>query len=130
VWPDQRERLQRIKAAIDVAKQYKPFIDRDSADTWIERQLSRERDRATVVFHSITWQYLGDAVQTRFVHALEEAGSRATTEKPLIWARMEPAGPVADVRVTVWNGGASPLNFRLCEVGYHGQNMNWLGETL
>jgi hypothetical protein len=130
VWPDQRERFQRIKAAIDIAKQYKPFIDRDSADTWIERQLSRERDRATVVFHSITWQYLGDAVQTRFVHALEEAGSRATTEKPLIWARMEPAGPVADVRVTVWNGGTTPLNFRLCEVGYHGQNMNWLGETL
>jgi hypothetical protein len=130
VWPDQRERLQRIQAAIDIAKQHKPFIDRESADTWIERQLSRERDRATLVFHSITWQYLGETVQKRFVGALEEAGLRATLDKPLIWARMEPAGPVADVRVTVWNGGTAPLNFRLCEVGYHGQNMNWLGEQI
>ena len=130
VWPDQRERLQRLRYAIDIAKKYKPFIDRESADTWIKRQLTRERDRATVVFHSITWQYLGEAVQKEFVAALEDAGTRATYDKPLIWARMEPAGPIADVRVTVWNGNESPTNYRLCEVGYHGQHMNWLGEIL
>jgi hypothetical protein len=130
VWPDQRERLQRLRAAIEIAKQHKPFIDRESADTWIQRQLTRERDRATVVFHSITWQYLGRDVQKHFVSSLEEAGAKATAEKPLIWARMEPAGPVADVRATVWNGSAGPMNFRLCELSYHGQNMNWIGEQI
>ena len=130
VWPDQRERLQRLRAAIDIAKQHKPLIDRESADTWIQRQLTRERDRGTVVFHSITWQYLGRDVQKQFVSSLEEAGAKATAEKPLIWARMEPAGPVADVRATVWNGSAEPMNFRLCEVSYHGQNMNWIGEQI
>lgn len=129
-WPDQRERLQRLRAAIDIAKKHKPLIDRESADTWIHRQLSRERDRATVVFHSITWQYLGREVQKKFVSALEEAGLNATAEKPLIWARMEPAGPVADVQVTVWNGSSTPLNYRLCEVGYHGQHMQWFGSEL
>ena len=103
-WPDQHERLQRLRTAIDIAKRHKPFIDRDSADTWIHRQLSRQRDRATVVFHSITWQYLGREVQKKFVSALEEAAMNATAEKPLIWARMEPAGPVADVQVTLWTG--------------------------
>ncbi len=130
VWPDQRERLQRLRAAIEIAKQHKPFIDRESADTWIQRQLTRERDRATVVFHSITWQYLGRDVQKQFVSSLEEAGAKATAEKPLIWARMEPAGPVADVRAAVWNGSAEPMNFRLCELSYHGQNMNWIGEQI
>jgi hypothetical protein len=130
IWPDQRERLQRLRAAIDIAKQHKPLIDRESADTWIQRQLTRERDRATVVFHSITWQYLGRDVQKQFVSSLEKAGAKATVEKPLIWARMEPAGPVADVRATVWNGSTEPLNFRLCEVSYHGQNMNWIGEQI
>lgn len=130
VWPDQRDRLARLRAAIDIAKLHKPLLDRESADTWIERQLTRERDRATMVFHSITWQYLGTDVRQRFMSALEHAGKSATRTTPLIWARMEPAGAVADVRVTVWNGAETPRQFRLCEIGYHGKNMNWLGEEL
>jgi hypothetical protein len=39
---------------------------------------------------------------------------------------MEPSGPVADVRVTVWNGKKKPTEYRLAEVGYHGQNFTWL----
>lgn len=130
VWPDQKDRLQRLRSAIEIAKQHKPVVDPESADTWLERQLSRERDRATMVFHSITWQYLGESVQKKMVSILNNAGAHATREKPLIWARMEPAGPVADVRATVWTGGVAPLQFRLCEVGYHGQNMTWIGEQI
>ena len=130
VWPDQKERLHRLRSAIEIAQKHKPLIERESADMWIERQLSRERDRATMVFHSITWQYLGDSVQKRFVTALNNAGEAATSDRPLIWARMEPAGPVADVRATVWNGEDTPLQFRLCEVSYHGQNMKWIGEQI
>lgn len=130
VWPDQRDRFQRLRVAIDIAKRNKPLIDKDSADSWMERQLSRDRERATVVFHSITWQYLGEAVQKRFVEALETAGHTATPEKPLIWARMEPAGAVADVRVTVWSGGSQKRNFHLCDIGYHGQQMLWVGTEL
>jgi hypothetical protein len=64
-------------------------------------------------------------VQRRFRQALEDASITATPEKPLIWARMEPAGKVADVRVTMWRGG-DPEEFLLAEIGYHGQEMNWL----
>lgn len=125
VWPDQKARLQRIRAAIEIAKQHKPLVDNESADTWIERQLRTRRERATVVFHSIVWQYLGPDVQRRFRQALEDAAITATPEKPLIWARMEPAGKVADVRVTMWRGD-EPEEYRLAEIGYHGQDMNWL----
>ena len=125
VWPDQKTRLQRIRAAIEIAKEHKPIVDTESADTWIERQLRAHRDKATVVFHSIVWQYLGPDVQRRFRQALEDASITATPEKPLIWARMEPAGKVADVRVTMWRGG-DPEEFLLAEIGYHGQEMNWL----
>jgi hypothetical protein len=38
---------------------------------------------------------------------------------------MEPAGKVADVRVTMWRGGDAE-EFLLAEIGYHGQDMNWL----
>lgn len=125
VWPDQKERLQRLRAAIDIAKSHPIIVDEESADTWLERQLSRGRERATVVFHSITWQYLGDSVQNSIRNTLQDVGSRATENSPLVWARMEPSGPVADVRVTMWRGGSEPEEFRLAEVSYHGQNMHW-----
>lgn len=128
VWPDQKERFTRLKAGIDIAKQFPPVIDTESADTWLQRQLSLPQERATVVFHSIVWQYLGDTVQQHMKSVLSEAGSRATAEAPLFWARMEPAGPVADVRVTVWRGAPDPDEFRLAEIGFHGQDMKWLDE--
>jgi hypothetical protein len=129
VWPDQKARLQRTRTAIDIAKLHKPLVDQESADTWIERQLARRESRATVVFHSIVWQYMGTSVQQRFRAALEDAGTTATPAAPLIWARMEPAGPVADIQVTVWNGETEPSEYVLAEIGYHGQQMTWLRDS-
>jgi len=127
VWPDQRERISRIRSGIAIAKEQPPVIDTDSADRWVRAQLARDPERATVVFHSIVWQYLGTAVQNSMREALHEAGSRATAAKPLVWVRMEPAGSVADVRATVWMGG-EPNEHLLAEVGYHGQNLRWFGD--
>lgn len=125
VWPDQRERFDRIRAAVDIARKNPPTVDTGSADSWVTAQLSHRHQRATVVFHSIVWQYLGTTVQRALRGALHEAGSRATPQAPLVWARMEPAGPVAHVTATVWMGG-QPNEHLLAEIGYHGQNMRWL----
>lgn len=126
VWPDQSERFVRTRAAIEIAKAHPVVIDQESADTWIERQLSRPSGRAIVVFHSIVWQYLGDGVQRRFVQALHAAGANATRDAPLVWARMEPAGPVADVQVDIWDGSTpGPRHERLAHVGYHGHRLDW-----
>jgi hypothetical protein len=126
-WPDQKARLERTRAAIDIAKVSPPLVDSASADTWLQQQLSRPFERATVVFHSIVWQYLGAGTQNGVLEALATAAQRATTQTPLLWVRMEPAGPVADVQVDVWDGSSlEPIHYRLAEVGYHGQNMNWL----
>ena len=126
-WPDQKARLERTRAAIDIAKVGPTLVDSASADTWLQQQLSRPLERATVVFHSIVWQYLGAGTQNGVREALATAAQRATTQTPLLWVRMEPAGPVADVQVDVWDGSSlDPIHYRLAEVGYHGQNMNWL----
>jgi hypothetical protein len=126
IWPDQKARFERTQFAIDIAREHPPIVDNASADTWIVQQLQRDQDCATVVFHSIVWQYLGKDVQQQFKDSMMQFGESATKKAPLIWARMEPSGPVADVRVTVWNGKKKPSEFRLAEVGYHGQNFTWL----
>lgn len=127
LWPDQKARVERTRAAIAIAKQHPPMVDTASADEWVQSQLSRPQDRATVVFHSIVWQYLGAGTQNRLREALHDAGQRATPHTPLLWVRMEPAGPVADVQVDMWDGTSSePRHWRLAEVGYHGHGLRWL----
>lgn len=125
-WPDQKKRIERTRAAIEIAADNPPVVDEGSADTWLESQLRRPFERAVVVFHSIVWQYLGTQVQSGVRTALNEAGSRATKQTPLLWVRMEPAGAVADVQVDIWTGGESEPEHRvLAEVGYHGSDLNW-----
>ena len=127
VWPDQRLRLERLRSAISIAKTHRPAVDTASADEWISQQLSRPSGQATLIFHSIVWQYLGTETLNKLKQAIYKAGKSATPTAPIVWARMEPAGPVADVQVDVFDGSsAEPRHFRLAEIGYHGQNMKWL----
>lgn len=129
VWPDQHKRMDRLRTAIDIATDHPPVVDSAGADTWLATQLARPRERATVVFHSIVWQYLGTEVQRNVRRSLEEAGTAARDTAPLVWVRMEPAGPVADVRATTWDG-SHRREWLLAEIGYHGQDMSWIGREI
>lgn len=125
VWPDQHERLQRLRLAIDITQKAPHTIDQSSVDTWLPRQLMQPRTRPVVVFHSIVWQYLGVDVQNSFRESLHEHGHHRSTNAPLIWARMEPAGRVADLQVTIWDGATSAQEWDLGTIGYHGQSFRW-----
>ncbi len=118
VWPDQRARVERLRAALELAARVPATVDRASAPEWIGRQLADAAPgRATVVYHSIVLQYLGEDEREAFLAHLHEAGARATPEAPLAWLRMEPAGDLAEVRLTIWPGGEERL---LARAGYHG----------
>lgn len=118
VWPDQRARIERLRAALDVASELPVAIDREGATSWVERRL-RERSpgRVTVLFHSIFTQYLSEEELATFRRCVHEAGERATDEAPLAWLRMEPAGERADVWLRTWPGGEDR---HLARAGYHG----------
>ena len=128
IWPDQAERLERTRAAIRIAHDHPPRVDTGSADEWLPGMLGEHRGAHIVVFHSIVWPYLGTKVQSAVRESLETAGSRASKDSKVFWARMEPAGAVADVRVTVWDGTVQEEH-RLAEVGYHGRGLLWIEGT-
>jgi hypothetical protein len=67
---------------------------------------------------------MGPDVQRRFVHGLHEVAAHSRHGNRLIWLRMEPAGPTADVRATVWNDD-EVNELVLATVGYHGVELNW-----
>ena len=129
LWPDQLDRLHRLDLAIGVARRVPAVVDEADAADWVESQLAEPAPGlATVVHHSIVLQYLPRPTFVRMRAAIEEAGARATPDAPLHWLRMEPAGDVADVRMTSWPGrGAGPDEELLATTGYHGPPVSWRG---
>jgi hypothetical protein len=108
VWPDQRDRHARLEAAFAVAARVPAPVDAADLGEWAEARLAEPADGvATVVVHSIVWQYVARPARDRLRAALRRAGEAATPRNPVAWLRMEPTGstPVADVRLTWWPGG-------------------------
>ena len=74
------------------------------------------------MYHSIVWQYVDGKSRDRMRAALREAGRDAGEDAPLAWLRLEPAGPVADLRLTWWPGGTEEV---LATSGYHCTPVHW-----
>lgn len=118
LWPDQRHRVERMQAATAIATETPAEVERAGAGAWVRERLAEpSQDLATVVFHSIVMQYLGEEERLEFEATMEQAGERATESSPLAWLRMEPANGHAEVRLTLWPGGRET---HLANSGYHG----------
>ncbi len=124
IWPDQEERIARMRAALEVAAEVPALLEAESATAWTRRLLAEEAGgEATVVYHSIVSQYLSEEERAELFANISEAGSRATAEAPLAWLRMEPADDLADVHLTLWPGGE---NRHIARAGYHGSPVELL----
>jgi hypothetical protein len=118
IWPDQKFRLERMRAALRLVEEVPIGLDREVAAAWTARMLAElAPGAATVVYHSLVMQYLGDEERAEFHRQIEAAGERATTDAPLAWLRMEPAGDHTDLLLTTWPGGEER---HLAHAGYHG----------
>ncbi len=124
-WPDQAERLTRLRGALAIAAGMPLAIDEASADVWLDERMHTVAGAATVVMHSIMWQYLPGAVQSRIETLFAERGARASERAPLVRLAFEPAPEVvhADLSITVWPGGERTV---LAHSGYHGPPVTWL----
>jgi hypothetical protein len=130
IWPDQPERLARTQAAITLARQHPPALVRGDAADWIDQHLALADGMATVVYHSIAFQYFPSAAQARIIARLAAIGAAATPERPLAWLRLEmddPANPATPaIRLTLWRGGA-PAEWLLGHAHAHGAFVQWAG---
>ncbi|MGH9112922.1 MAG: DUF2332 domain-containing protein [Acidimicrobiales bacterium] len=134
LWPDMRDRLARLDAALDVAARVPASVDAADVGDWLGRRLADPvAGVATVVYHSIVWQYLPARSRDRMRVALRRAGEAAPAGAPVAWLRLEPSGPVADLRLTYWPGGggadgggrAGTNDEVLATSKYHGVPVYW-----
>ena len=129
LWPDQPDRLDRLDAAIAVARRLRPTVAAADAVDWLSARLAdRPAGQTAVICHSIVWQYLSASGQRDLSALIEAAGAEATPRAPLAWLRMEP-GPrqwAAALTLTVWPGATT---IDLADVDYHGRWLAWRGPT-
>lgn len=126
IWPDQFDRQARSRAAIDLALANGVRVDEADALVWARSNVAPATGAATVLYHSVFWQYLPGATQAGLAATIQALGAAARPEAPFAWLRMEPsAGNLAlfELRLTLWPIGEERL---LAEAHTHGAWVRWL----
>jgi hypothetical protein len=127
VWADQLERMRNLEQAMAVASQSQLRVERAGAAEWLKSRLAEPASRvATVLFHSIVWQYISQQERKELLDLIQQAGSRATAEAPFAWLRMEPGEKSAEIKLTIFPGFEDRI---IATAGYHRPTTHWLGET-
>jgi hypothetical protein len=129
VWPDQLERIHRLRAAFDVAARVPAVIEQSSAGEFLAGHLAAQRTGVTtVIWHSVVWQYLDKTERQGVLSVLDEAGAQASHQAPLAHVAFEPVRPTPDRRyaflasMTVWPGGEETV---IAEGQGHGPPVTW-----
>jgi len=123
LWPDQPWRLERARAAMQIAQ---APVDKADAGDWLARRLATEYPGAIhIVTHTVAWQYFPENTCNACLDAFAEAGARATHDAPLARLSMEGdarKGEGAPLTLTVWPTGRS---YKLGRVDFHGRWVDW-----
>jgi len=133
VWADQLDRLERLRAAIKIARRIPAPLRQAGALDFLTWELSElPADTTTVVWHSLAWQYIDPAERAAVNDVLSAAGARATDTSRLARVSLEPhrvgTGDTAfQVRVQTWPGGA---RVHVADAHGHGPPVRWLGASL
>ncbi len=106
-----------------------PQLIRATAADFVEAELARPQAAGTtrVLMHSVVWQYVPADQQARVTAAMEEAGKRATPDRPLAWVALEANRTVHhhELAVRYWPGGEAPR--KIAQSHAHGAWVEWLG---
>ena len=125
VWPDQVDRFERLRGALQVAAAVPERVERLGGGAFLERELQPRDGVATVVWHSVVWQYVPPDERSRITRAIEAAGQRAGSAAPVAHLWLEPehvdhGGFV--LRLRTWPGGEQRL---LADAQGHGPPVVW-----
>jgi hypothetical protein len=110
VWPDQLERLARLRGALALARETPVTVVRKSAAEFLA-DLAPAPGAWTVLWHSVVWQYLDETERAAVRARLERAGGEADDDARVAHVAFEPRrlAPGADlgfyVTVRTWPGG-------------------------
>jgi hypothetical protein len=88
VWPDDVERLARLRIALDIAEQFPPQVKSGQAADFVS-DIELRPGHATVLWHSVMWQYLNAADQATVRGSIDELHRSATEDAPFAYVSLE-----------------------------------------
>jgi hypothetical protein len=122
VWPDQADRLARLRGAFAVAEQVPAELRAESATQTLARTELAE-GTWTVLWHSIFRQYLNEAQRTELADGVATLGSAATPTARFAYLYLEQSrAGGCPVTLTTWPGGRSEV---LGSASPHGIPVRW-----
>ena len=125
-WPDQPDRMARLRAALALAAIHPPQVAAGDAGDWLTAQLDGPAPMGAlrVIYHTIAWQYFPPDTAAACEAAMQAAGRAG----PLAHIAMEADGAADGAALTLrlWNGsGGAPLRWSLGRVDFHGRWVDW-----
>jgi hypothetical protein len=132
VWPEQRDRRERLRRAVEVARREPPELLRgDLFDALPVLRRQVPADTALVVFHSAVIAYLEPPDRSRF----QQLMTSLVADGSCHWVSNEAAAVLPDVTATGLGRPPDPASFVLGVDGrtvawthQHGASLTWLPE--
>lgn len=128
VWPDQADRMARLRAAIEIAQRHQPTLAAADAGAWLAQRLAQPpvAGRLRFVFHTVARQYFPPATEAAVTSALQAAGAAARADSPLALFGMENDGGTdgAALTLSLWDGAAE-RRWTLGRADFHGRWVKW-----
>jgi hypothetical protein len=128
VWADQRDRLERQRQAIMLARLHAVDVVRDDAVKWLRARLAQSGEDGVcrTIVHSMFQQYLSPESQSVLAGILATAGTAATARQPLARIALEWDATRSKVELvlTTWPGGHPE---KLAVVHPYGAWVRWIG---
>jgi hypothetical protein len=122
IWPDQADRLARLRGALTIAAQVPAELRAESAPATLVRT-RLEHGTWTVLWHSIFRQYLDDSERAELATRVAELGASATPQTRFAYVYLEPSrAGGCRVTLTTWPGG---LRRVLGSAPAHGLPVHW-----
>lgn len=122
IWPDQRERFERLQAALAVARAYPVAIERGEGVAWARAKAKPRERAATVVLHTVITEHMSAEVRASLGEAIAELSASAADAAPFAWIRMEPGETGYDTTLAQWPGGSER---RIARSDGHAQHLRW-----
>ena len=124
IWPDQADRIGRLRGAFSAAAREPMRIDKGDLFGWLAFVGKPKAGNATVLMHSVVTDHFDTETRTRFRGFVSGIGAHATAEAPFAWLRMEQgvAASYFETRLTQWPGGEERL---IATSNAHGQDIAW-----
>jgi hypothetical protein len=122
VWPDQADRLARLRGALDIAERVPAELRAESATATVART-ELVAGTWTVLWHSIFRQYLSEAQRAELADGVARLGSVATPTCRFAYLYLEQSrAGGCPVMLTTWPGGARQV---LGVASPHGIPVRW-----